>query len=436
MDSWIDGRVIKDRYLLKSLAGRGKIGCVFEASDISLSDRTVAVKEICIKNQNPSDDSIKLAALDREVNLLSGLKHKGIPSIYDSFILDNFGYIITEFVFGQNLANILKAYEGGMPEAEIIRIALEICKILDYLHNLDNPIIYGDLKPGNILVDDDGIVKLVDFSLSRQKSVGESGIGNNIIGGTPGYAPPEQFLPGGIVDEKSDIFAIGTTLFYLLTGQNPPINLSSPGNSQTNIFTAINKSISPSLKYVIEKCIRVDNADKYENVREVEQDLLAISQRRALPSLSPKKRQTAYAVITLIVFLITGMSVFWAMTKQKTGNSGGSIVSVKSLTKGGSAFEKSTDKIVLKFSQPMDTQSVQEALEINCHRIKSMKWSDNDKLLEIPINDDNVYLKYPIMLTLDARIAQSKNNKSLNSYSNEGFGSAEGKLAIQYGSDN
>jgi serine/threonine protein kinase len=318
-------------------------------------------------------------------------------------------------------------------------MAIKVCVILKYLHSLDNPVFYCDLKPGNLLMDDDGEIKLVDFSLSRLKT-GDEIIHGTITGGTVGYAPPEQFSSGSVVNEKSDIFAVGTLLYYLLSGKKPPADFSSSGASRTDVSGAIGNIASEQLLFIINKCLGIEKKQQYDNISDLEQDLQYVFQGKKIPTgFRSRKKNRYYAAVIFLGLIITissllAFSSVFSLYIVPSRLASPEYPVVISETKSNESFDVNSDKIVLKFSQPMDTDSVREALQINAHKPKTIIWSNNDTRCEIPLTNDNVFASMPLFLTIDIRIAQDKKNRML------GFGNQHGfekylncKLAMVYG---
>jgi serine/threonine protein kinase len=182
----------------------------------------------------------------READTLAQLKHQAIPAITDRFEIANRHYLVMEYVEGRNLEEELAARGEPLPEGLVIDIARQLCDVLIYLHGLMPPIIYRDMKPSNVMLNSNGRVVLVDFGIARLFKAARKGT----MIGTLGFAPPEQYQ--GMVDPRSDIYSLGATLHYVLTGRDPekfppfsfpPIRDLRPGVS-SNLAGAIDAALA------------------------------------------------------------------------------------------------------------------------------------------------------------------------------------------------
>jgi hypothetical protein len=209
------GVVLQQRYRIARLLGGGGMGMVYLAHDQRLSNRPCAIKEMV---DHFIDAQQRLEANEyfaREADTLAQLKHPAIPAISDRFDQQNRHYLVMEYVEGRNLEEELTQRGGPFPEGLVIDIARQLCDVLAYLHGLQPPIIYRDLKPSNVMLTGNGRVVLVDFGIARLFKAQRKGT----MIGTLGFAPPEQYQ--GIADPRSDLYSLGATLHYVLTGRDP-----------------------------------------------------------------------------------------------------------------------------------------------------------------------------------------------------------------------
>src|SRR5246500_4524022 len=209
------GAVLQNRYEIERLLGGGGMGMVYLARDQRLSNRPCALKEMVdhfIDAQQRREANEYFA---READTLAQLKHSAIPAISDRFDNQNRHYLVMEYVEGRNLEEELAQRGEPLPEGLVIDIARQLCDVLAYLHGLKPPIIYRDLKPSNVMLTGNGRVVLVDFGIARLFKAARKGT----MIGTLGFAPPEQYQ--GNVDPRSDIYSLGATLHYVLTGRDP-----------------------------------------------------------------------------------------------------------------------------------------------------------------------------------------------------------------------
>jgi serine/threonine protein kinase len=209
------GTVLQGRYQVERLLGGGGMGMVYLAHDQRLANRPCAIKEMV---DHFIDQAQRIEANEyfaREADTLAQLKHQAIPAITDRFELANRHYLVMEYVEGRNLEEELAARGEPLPEGLVIDIARQLCDVLSYLHGLVPPIIYRDMKPSNVMLNPNGRVVLVDFGIARLFKAARKGT----MIGTLGFAPPEQYQ--GLVDPRSDIYSLGATLHYVLTGRDP-----------------------------------------------------------------------------------------------------------------------------------------------------------------------------------------------------------------------
>lgn len=196
------GTVLKERYRLEGVFGRGGMSSVFLAQDLKQGGYA-AVKE------------------DRngEARILSGLCHPGIVRYRDSFLQYGRSWLVEEYVEGMTLSDYVKR-KGPVPEAEGFFLGLQLSSVLQYLQGQRPPVVYRDLKPENIMLTRKGRVCLIDFGIAREYVPGEDADTSGF--GTVGYAAPEQYEGSRMQsDVRSDLFALGKVLYFLLTGDDP-----------------------------------------------------------------------------------------------------------------------------------------------------------------------------------------------------------------------
>lgn len=211
------GKIIRDRYRLAAVLGRGGSGITYRAKDLQ-KQCWVALKRVSLRQLKTWKD---LDLLDRESNVLKNLNHPAIPRYLDSFTLENNRdkafYLVQELAPGRSLYSWIE--NGWNPtEQEVIAIAKDVLGILTYLQSLTPPIIHRDIKPQNILRDRNGNIYLVDFG-SVQDTYRHTVTGGSTVVGTFGYMAPEQFR--GQACLATDLYGLGATLIYLLTRKDP-----------------------------------------------------------------------------------------------------------------------------------------------------------------------------------------------------------------------
>lgn len=225
------------------------------------------------------------------------LDHPYLPRIVG--IIDNgvTVYVVMDYVEGESLSKSLHK-TGAQPEESVIRWAKQLCEALGYLHSQKPPIVYQDMKPGNIMLKPDGNVKIIDFGAARE--VKERNSADIQVLGTKGYAPPEQ--KKGQLDPRSDIFALGMTMHHLLTGVNPKGQKYVP-------VRLLNPKISEGLGAVIDKCVEPKLDDRYQSCEALLYDLNHLDLLTSGYRRKQKKKVLSFAVTAglFVVMMIAGI---------------------------------------------------------------------------------------------------------------------------------
>lgn len=212
-----DGHLLHGRYRVVEVLALGGMSVIYRATDANLPGEWV-VKEMRPLQARPEDLAGIRAQFRQEAEILSKLRHRGIPRVIDYFTENDSDYLVEELVVGENLEAYLEAH-GLMTEFEVGEVALALLDILGYLH--ENTIIYRDLKPGNIMRASDGRLMLIDFGIARLYTPGKSA--DTVVVGTPGFASPEHYGRGQ-TDARSDLYSLGATMHQMLTGKDPADN--------------------------------------------------------------------------------------------------------------------------------------------------------------------------------------------------------------------
>ncbi|MBO7450597.1 MAG: serine/threonine protein kinase [Clostridiales bacterium] len=291
------GKVLKNRYELLTELGHGGMSTVYLARDLNLGSYW-AVKHM--KN----NASTELLEFKKESELLAGLNHPDIPRIVDRIEDFEDYYVVMDFVDGVSLGKLIVS-EGPISEEKLISWSKMLCSILQYLHTVHaDPIVYRDMKPDNIILSQSGRVKLIDFGIAKECKRGVRDDGECY--GTRGYAAPEQYKSGSnILDERTDIYSLGCTMFYLVTGKVP----GKAPNACPPVRT-INPNLSEGIQYIISKATADDPKDRYQNTDEMLGDLEHITELSSEYREKMRKRVLAFVVCLILAVVFAGVSVW------------------------------------------------------------------------------------------------------------------------------
>lgn len=272
----MENRIWLQKYRIIRALGQGGSSTVYLAEHIRL--RTLrAIKQI-------SKNNVLHDQLICEATILKNLKHSCIPIIYDLEEDAHNSYIIEQYIEGESLA-VYRQQCKHLSESLIINIAVQICDLLNYLYSVDNPILYLDLKPDNIILVDK-VVKLIDFGASSYISQLKD---RPYSLGTKGFAAPELYS-NRLPDERSDVYGIGTLLYYMIMGKSYDLESDYWKRKKNRL------PCSRQLQKVIENSLRVSPIFRYPTVSILKKDLLELIQKKTLLSnLSGKSLSFAVA---------------------------------------------------------------------------------------------------------------------------------------------
>ena len=270
----VAGIVLNSRYEIVRKIGGGGMGAVYLALDRNLGGVERAVKEMIQSSLEEEQQKKAIEDFKRESMILSTLDHPAIPAIYDYFFDERESrfYLVMKYISGGDLASRLRSEAvGRFDERTVCDWALQIIDVLGYLHSLPETIVYRDLKPSNIMLDDKtGRVMIIDFGIAR--SIGQGREQGVTAVGTMGYAPPELF--SGNVEPRSDIYSLGSTMFHLLTGADPQNNPLLIFDFQKNPRPRqINPQLSDQIERILMRSVEYNAEARFSGAGEMRQIL-------------------------------------------------------------------------------------------------------------------------------------------------------------------
>jgi eukaryotic-like serine/threonine-protein kinase len=264
------GTLLVGRYTIVRRVGGGGMGSVYLARDKRLAEANRAVKEMIGMFTDEASRKKAIEDFERESQLLASLDHPAIPTIYDYFVFEGCYYLVMKYINGGDLSGQLKdAPEGFIDERTVTQWGIEICDVLSYLHLREPPIIYRDMKPANVMLDERKRVMLVDFGIARFVAPTQK---NVTAIGTMGYAPPELFA--GRVEPRSDLYSVGATMFHLLTGRDPQDNPLLMFDFNRNPKpTEINPLLTQGIEEILIKSVEHKPASRFASAADMKQAL-------------------------------------------------------------------------------------------------------------------------------------------------------------------
>lgn len=271
------GTNLVNRYLIQEVIGVGGMGSVYRARDLHFPNvvKLVAVKEMINQAPDPLVRQTIVQNFEREANILATLTHPSIPRIYDYFTLDNRSYLVEEFINGRDLEVLLNQTDGFFPEEQVLDWAIQLCDVLSYLHgHKPDPIIFRDMKPSNVMVNQHNHIVLVDFGIAKPFQTGQKGT----MIGTEGYSPPEQYR--GEANIQADIYALGATIHHLLTRRDP--RLEPPFSFAERPIRKINPAVSLEVETVVNTSLQYNVEDRFKSIDDFKQSLISAGRKTGL----------------------------------------------------------------------------------------------------------------------------------------------------------
>lgn len=265
--------ILQSRYRIVRQLGRGGMGAVYEAIDLRL-DHTVALK------QTLTHDESLWKQFEREARLMARLNHPALPRVSDYFTEGRRAFFVMQFVEGADLAEIVAQQPGPLPQHSVVAWADQLLDALIYLHSHDRQIVHRDIKPHNLKITRDGKIVLLDFGLAKSDAADSYSpeFGRSIFGYSPRYAPLEQIQDMG-TSPQSDIYALGATLYHLLTGIKPAdavtraTALISSMPNPLRPAHEVNPAVGPALSAILGRAMEQNPSHRYQSAAEFREAL-------------------------------------------------------------------------------------------------------------------------------------------------------------------
>ena len=339
-----EGDIVDGSWEVIKQIGQGGSGTVYLVRDIELN-RLLALKEVPVRNTDQGKRQAK--AVVAEVSLLKSLSHPSIPRILKMTHDEHSILIIMDYIEGYSLRNLI-AKKDYIEEALIIKWGLALCDTLKYLHNRNPKVIYRDLKPHNVMLSNENHLFLMDFGISREVGPDFDYSKEDRVG-TKGYAAPEMRAKNAWFDERSDIYALGRTLYFLATRNSPSLE-KLPNGQELPILPIrqYDASRSVGLEKIIEKATAYKPKDRYQSVEEMIYDLKNIDKMSEGYIRTIKRRATTiytlFGTLVLGVFLLGSGALYsqmattdaynQAISKGKTSQDLDALVSASKIMPG------------------------------------------------------------------------------------------------------
>ncbi|MDX6447128.1 MAG: eukaryotic-like serine/threonine-protein kinase [Blastocatellia bacterium] len=268
--------ILQSRYRVTGHLGKGGMGAVYEAIDLRLG-HTVALKQTLTNAEH------QWKQFEREARLLAGLNHPALPRVSDYFTEGHRAFFVMQFVEGNDLAEIITEQSGPLPRTAVVAWADQLLDALIYLHTHERQIIHRDIKPHNLKINARGQIVLLDFGLAKTQTADPSGdiSCTSVFGYTPRYAPLEQIQDLG-TSPQSDIYALGATLYHLLTGVKPPDALARATalvSARPNPLKPANEiiaAVGEELAAILTQAMAQNPSDRYATAAEFREALRQI----------------------------------------------------------------------------------------------------------------------------------------------------------------
>jgi serine/threonine protein kinase len=286
--------IVQGRYRIVRQLGRGGMGAVYEAEDQRLGI-TVALKETL-----SSEESMR-RQFEREARLLAHMQHAALPRVSDHFVDGSRAFLVMQFIGGVDLAKIIAQQPGPFPRDQVVAWAEQLLDALIYLHASEPQVIHRDIKPHNLKLTANGRIALLDFGLAKATPSDPSLTASKAFYGyTRHYAPLEQ-IQDQRTDPRSDIYALGATLYHLATGIKPPdamvraASVVDGGPDPLRRADLVHKAVTPEFAAILNKALAQKPEGRFESATEFRDAVMGM-RREASPVTSDKTNATPQTI--------------------------------------------------------------------------------------------------------------------------------------------
>lgn len=309
------GRIIDDKYEILALIDKGGMSYVWLGRDKRL-DKMWAIKEYRPSTITSQGAANRQAIID-EANFIKKLDHHAIPRVVDIVDTGKSIFVVMDFIDGTALNKVLRQQGTPFEQERVVEWGIELCDVLEYLHNLEHPVVYRDMKPSNIMLRGDDTVKLIDFGISME--LFPSGPSDTRLIGTGGYGAPEQIDPEvhkvTPVDTRADIYALGATLYSLVTGHVPRAHKDESTGKVVVEFDmrpirSWDGQLSEGLEHIILKATQLNPADRYQTAADMRADLERYEELTQEYRAAQQKKVDGFRnrVLAAIIALVVGVA--------------------------------------------------------------------------------------------------------------------------------
>ncbi len=291
------GMTLQGKYKILQKIGKGGMSFVFKAFSIA-RNKECALKEMQDQYLDPESRDKIIVQFMNEVVTLRKLNHPGIPYVLETFEDNGKYYIAMEYVAGCSLEDVIVESPELPTQEQVLGVIWQIADILTYLHNLPEPVILRDLKPSNIMVTPEGKVQIIDFGIAKIFDQGRASRTMAKIkgSGSSGFAPPEQYGAAG-TDKRTDIYAFGATIYYMLTGIILPDSVDRIlTGGKIDPVKNYNPTATEAMQKMIEKMVQLKPGDRFQSIEQVKEYLVNNGMKGEYPKLKPPAHNEETAI--------------------------------------------------------------------------------------------------------------------------------------------